>query len=52
MIYDKKSCSVINTRIHDDLGQIDYIFTDKTGTLTNNQMNFKNCLIVDKNYDE
>jgi len=36
MIHDKIPCNVINTRIHDELGIIDYIFSDKTGTLTNN----------------
>ena len=27
------------------LGRIDYIFTDKTGTLTQNIMNFKNIIV-------
>ncbi|WVO18977.1 uncharacterized protein IAS62_000253 [Cryptococcus decagattii] len=31
--------------ISDDLGQIEYVFSDKTGTLTQNIMEFKKCSI-------
>ncbi|XP_075579594.1 phospholipid-transporting ATPase IK [Pelecanus crispus] len=34
-----------STSLNDQLGQIEYIFSDKTGTLTQNIMSFKKCCI-------
>ncbi|KAK3100160.1 hypothetical protein FSP39_015575 [Pinctada imbricata] len=46
---DKRiECRALN--ITEDLGQIDYIFSDKTGTLTENQMEFKSCTVGGTNY--
>lgn len=41
-----------NTSISEDLGQIEFILTDKTGTLTQNSMVFKQCSIDSQLYDE
>jgi P-type E1-E2 ATPase len=32
--------------LHEDLGTIDYIFSDKTGTLTKNELHFRSISIV------
>ncbi|KAL8177655.1 UNVERIFIED_CONTAM: Phospholipid-transporting ATPase IK, partial [Gekko kuhli] len=39
-----------STSLNDQLGQIQYIFSDKTGTLTQNIMTFKKCCIDGKIY--
>lgn len=43
-------CTPKSWNISDDLGQIEYIFSDKTGTLTQNVMEFKKCTINGKKY--
>lgn len=43
-------CTPKSWTISDDLGQIEYIFSDKTGTLTQNIMEFKKCTINGVSY--
>jgi len=52
MYYEPRdeACLVKTWTISDDLGQIEYIFSDKTGTLTQNKMEFRRCTINGKIY--
>ena len=41
---------VRTSTLNDDLGQVGYIFTDKTGTLTANLMQFRKCIVDGVSY--
>lgn len=45
-------CVPKSWNISDDLGQIEYIFSDKTGTLTQNVMEFMKCSVNGVRYGE
>lgn len=54
MYYEKTNmpAKARTTTLNEELGQIEYIFTDKTGTLTQNIMTFNKCSINGKAYGD
>jgi P-type E1-E2 ATPase len=52
MLRYQRAQSLIFSPLFRSLGQIEYIFSDKTGTLTMNEMNFKKCSVNGVTYGE
>jgi magnesium-transporting ATPase (P-type) len=48
----EEKVNVISMKLHEDLGAVSYIFSDKTGTLTKNEMRFKACSIFTRLFSE
>ena len=47
-----KPAKVSSASLNEELGQVSYIFSDKTGTLTRNIMEFKLCYIGHELYGD
>ena len=52
MATGKIHCEVQSSNLNEELGQVQYLFSDKTGTLTKNQMVFRKLLIGEVPYGE
>ena len=50
-LLNKNSIIIKDSKLIKDLGKVDLIFADKTGTLTRNERYFKYCIIADGCYE-
>jgi magnesium-transporting ATPase (P-type) len=47
-VFNGEPIRVRTTNVNEDLGVVDYLLTDKTGTLTQNKLKFNCCIIEDQ----
>ena len=47
---DDEPMQVRSMELNDELGQVSHIFSDKTGTLTSNLMEFRKCIVDGRQY--
>lgn len=50
MYHGEEHAHARNSNLNEDLGKIDYIFSDKTGTLTSNDMQLRMINMKGENY--
>ena len=49
---DMKFALCRNSDLIEELGQVEFVFSDKTGTLTQNKMEFKKCYVGSERYGD
>ena len=51
MVFNLIKARARTSNLNDELGRIKHVFSDKTGTLTQNKMEFKKCFVNETAFD-